>query len=203
MVSLGWAAAPGANRGGRRLVQGVQFQCVSKRHREGAEIRSAIHDAKARQSQVSLDDLELENGSVDPINGIRRIERNVWELIQCHALQNKGSRRWGLPEDDWVLFAEFLSFRECISHFGGIGDNALFVLGNCHPCSRGHVLEKFTEVGNWRRHYNSPSPSKSDAKSFPIPPHSVCTIRAEQIKKRTVHTSALTRDIRCFTQPLP
>jgi len=55
MVSLGRAAAPGAKRSRRRLVQGIQPQRVSK-HREGAEIRSAIHDAKARQPQGSLYD---------------------------------------------------------------------------------------------------------------------------------------------------
>jgi hypothetical protein len=145
VVSLGRAAAPSAKRSRRRLVQGIQPQCMSKRHREGAEIRSAIHDAKARQTQVSIDDLEFKKGSVYSIYGIWRVECNVWELIQCRALQDKATIRLGHPEDDRVLFPEFLSFRECISHFGGIGDNALFVLGDCHPCSRRYVLEKCTK----------------------------------------------------------
>ena len=56
MVSLGRAAAPSARCSRWRLIQRIEPQRVSKRHREGAEICSAIHDAKARQPQGSLYD---------------------------------------------------------------------------------------------------------------------------------------------------
>jgi hypothetical protein len=48
MVSLGRAAAPSAKCSRWRLIQGIEPQRMSKRHREGAEIRSAIHEAKTR-----------------------------------------------------------------------------------------------------------------------------------------------------------
>jgi hypothetical protein len=67
-------------------------------------------------------------------------------------LQDKGSIWLRHPEDDRAVFAEFRSLREGVSHFGGISDNALFVLGDRHPCPRWHVLEKFAEIRNWRRH---------------------------------------------------
>jgi hypothetical protein len=117
MVSLGRAAARSAERSRRRLVQGIQPQCMSKRHREGTEIRSTIHDAKAGQPRVSVDDLELKNRSVYSIYGIRRVECNVWELMGATSLQDKGSPRLGRPEDDRVLFPEYSSFRECILSF--------------------------------------------------------------------------------------
>jgi hypothetical protein len=46
---------------------------MGERHREGAKIRSAIHDAKARQPQVSFDDLEPENGPVYPISVLSKL----------------------------------------------------------------------------------------------------------------------------------
>src|ERR1017187_8172383 len=95
--------------------------------------------------------------------GVRGVERDVWELIQWHALHDEGRRRLGRPEDDRALFAKFLSFRECISHFGGKSDNALLVLGDRHPCSWWYVLEKFTEVRHWRCHRNHPLPNRLDA----------------------------------------
>src|ERR1017187_6944754 len=48
MVSLGRAAAPSAECSRWLPVQGIEPQRMSKRHREGAEIRSAIHEAKTR-----------------------------------------------------------------------------------------------------------------------------------------------------------
>jgi len=73
IVSLGWPATPSAECSRRRLVQGIQSQCMGERHREGAKIRSAIHDAKARQPQVSFDDLEPENGPVYPISVLSKL----------------------------------------------------------------------------------------------------------------------------------
>src|ERR1017187_673935 len=117
--------------------------------------------------------------------GVRGVERDVWELIQWHALHDEGRRRLGRPEDDRALFAKFLSFRECISHFGGKSDNALLVLGDRHPCSWWYVLEKFTEVRHWRCHRNHPLPNRLDAilpdSTVPSMPHG-----AAQIKEQTV-----------------
>ena len=83
---------------------------MSKRHREGAEIRSGVYDTKARQTQFSVDYLESENGPVHPVCSIRRVERNVGELMQRHVLlQDKCGGGLGHSEDDRELFPEFLS----------------------------------------------------------------------------------------------
>jgi len=49
-------------------------------------------------------------GRVHPVCSIRRIERNVGELMQRHVLlQDKCRRALGHSEDDRELFPEFLS----------------------------------------------------------------------------------------------
>src|ERR1017187_4653390 len=125
--------------------------------------RNPLRYRRCQSTAAALYDLETEDGPVHPICGVRGVERDVWELIQWRALHDEGRRRLGRPEDDRALFAKFLSFRECISHFGGKSDNALLVLGDRHPCSWWYVLEKFTEVRHWRCHRNHPLPNRLDA----------------------------------------